>query len=411
MRVWKICSIKEYKPIKICILSRLNQLALKNTGAAVRIYYLAKNLLALGHEVHIIIPGVRRSTTRIDGIIIHRINCLFPCRFLKFLCNLFRIISPNSLSFFDPSFTLRARHIILKSDVIQIEGSVEGSLISIVLRKIFRRGVVIDAHDTFQALRVGHSSFIRKSLEVFAEKISYKYANLILTVSEKEKGRLTKHGVCRDKIEIVPNGVDVNAFSRSFNSRDHHFHERSLKEIYKIIFVGNMEYLPNWESVQVIVSQIAPKVLSKVDNVKFLIVGRLPKKAKFIKCDSPNIVFTGVVKDVSRFLADSDVAIAPLLHGSGTRLKILEYFSYGLPVISTSVGVEGLDVKDELNVLIEDVIDNFALKIIDLIKNRKLSTELGKSARELVVKKYDWKQIAKQLENIYHSFIARNNSH
>jgi len=122
------------------------------------------------------------------------------------------------------------------------------------------------------------------------------------------------------------------------------------------------------------------------------------------------LTFSGVVENVAELLNASDIAIAPLLHGSGTRLKILEYFSCGLPVVSTTVGVEGLDIKSQVNVLIEDDMNEFALKVTKLLKDRALSMRLGKAARELVLNKYDWKNIAGKLDMIYHNLLFGTNN-
>jgi glycosyltransferase involved in cell wall biosynthesis len=131
-------------------------------------------------------------------------------------------------------------------------------------------------------------------------------------------------------------------------------------------------------------------------------VGRIPANMEF-----PNLTFTGVVNNVAEFLAASDVAVAPIFHGSGTRLKVLEYFSCGLPVVSTTVGVEGLNVKNGVHVLVEDNMDRFAMALIKLLKDRELATELGKTARELVVNNYDWKKIVTQLSKAYRNLLLR----
>jgi glycosyltransferase involved in cell wall biosynthesis len=101
----------------------------------------------------------------------------------------------------------------------------------------------------------------------------------------------------------------------------------------------------------------------------------------------------------------SDVAIAPLFHGSGTRLKILEYFSCSFPVVSTTVGVEGLDVKSGIHALVEDNMDTFAIGVIKLLKDRELAIRLGKTARELVVNNYDWKEVTMHLSKAYHNLL------
>jgi len=383
--------------VKICFLGCLDDLLLKNTGASIRIYNLAKSLAELGHEVHIVIPGCKETFEWTDKVIVHRISGLLPYRVLRFISRLVGVSKASSLFLYDFSFILRSRHIILNSDIIQTEGSVSSALITLFVKGVFKKPIIVDCHDTFQALRIKYQNTLRKILEIFLEKITYKYAKLILTVSERDKEFLMKYGVRQDRIVVIPNGVDTKAFTPSLNTTKIEARYK-LKDFYKVIFVGNMEYLPNQEAANLITTHIAPKVLSLIGNVKFLIVGRAPSE---LRTNSSDVVFTGVVEDVAEFLAVSDVAIAPLFQGSGTRLKILEYFSCGLPVVSTSIGAEGLDVKNGVNILIEDDMDKFATKIIDLLMNKELRIRLGKAAREFVTKKYDWRIIGKRLYAVY----------
>ena len=105
-------------------------------------------------------------------------------------------------------------------------------------------------------------------------------------------------------------------------------------------------------------------------------------------------------------LSFSDVAVAPLFQGSGTRLKILEYFSCRLPVVSTSIGAEGIDIKDGVNIFIEDDVDRFALRIIELLEDRQLSSVVGTAARELAKTTYDWKYIVQKLENDFYNLLS-----
>jgi len=389
--------------VKICFLGCLDDLLLKNTGGSIRIYNLAKSLAELGHEVHIVIPGCKETFEWTDKVIVHSVSGLLPYRVLKFISRLVSVSKATSLFLYDLSFILRSRHIIFNSDIIQTEGSVSSALITLFVKGLFKKPIIVDCHDTLQALRIKYQNTLRKILEIFLEKITYKYAKLILTVSERDKEFLMKYGVRQDRILVIPNGVDTKAFPPSLNTTKIKVCYK-LKDFYKVIFVGNMEYLPNQDAANLITTHIAPKVLSRIGNVKFLIVGRAPPE---LRTNSSNVVFTGVVEDVAEFLAVSDVAIAPLFQGSGTRLKILEYFSCGLPVVSTSIGAEGLDVKNGVNILIEDDMDKFATEIIDLLMNEELRIRLGKAAREFVTKKYDWRIIGKQLDTVYR-LIDRN---
>jgi len=378
------------RALKICILSSFEDLLLKDTGSSVRIYQLAKGLASLNNDVHVVLPGLKFADKRIDKMTIHSARGALPKGFFRAICRLVGISRPTSLYFYDLSFIVRIAPVILQSDVVQIEQQTAGGLLIPMISWIWKKPLVLDCHDVFQALKVRHVSRVRRILETFLERIAYRYATLILTVSETEKASLTSYGVGITPIDIVPNGVDTNVFAKAIVKTD--VKDRyGLRDSSTIIFVGNMEYLPNMEALKLIETRIAP-VVRGLSKTKFLIVGRSPSKKV-----SNGIIFTGVVDNVAEYLAASDVAIAPLLHGSGTRLKILEYFSSGLAVVSTSVGVEGLDVKNGIHAIVEDDIDAFALRIMELLNDKELSMRLGGAAKSLVNEKYDWKTIAGHL--------------
>ena len=159
-----------------------------------------------------------------------------------------------------------------------------------------------------------------------------------------------------------------------------------------------MEYFPNQEAVQNITSKIVPTLNDILSSTVFIIVGRCPDS---VRKNHKNIIFTGVVENVVDYLNISNVAIAPLLSGSGTRLKVLEYFACGLPVVSTKVGVEGLSIENEVHLLIEDDMDVFAHKIKRLLTDNELSKMLGINARNFVVENYTWTKICNKLNDAY----------
>jgi glycosyltransferase involved in cell wall biosynthesis len=391
--------------MKVCILSAFEDSLSRSTGYSVRIYNLAAGLAELGDEVHIIIPKFNVRTEKFDALNVHKIRGFLPKKVLSTLSRLFGVTKSTSLYFYDPIFILRASEIIRQADVVQIEQQPAGGLFVPIITKVWKKPVVADCHDVFQSLRVEHAKRIRRILEIFLETITYRFADVLLTVSEKEKELLVSYGIKQREIKVIANGVDTEQFNNSTVDVSRVKKRYGLENCRVVIFVGNMEYLPNREAVEFIASKVAPKVQKEINNTKFLIVGRTASKMEL-----PNLTFTGVVKNVAELLAASDVAIAPLFHGSGTRLKILEYFSCGLPVVSTTVGVEGLQVEKGVHVLIEDDMDEFANKVVELLKDKALSTRLGRAARELVVNRYDWKKIAKQLNIVYHNLIFGTNT-
>jgi glycosyltransferase involved in cell wall biosynthesis len=370
-----------------------------NTGYSVRICNLARGLARQGNEVQVILPSYKPRSEEVEGLKIIRIRGILPRKLLELLGKIVEIEKPTSLYFFDPIFIFKAYKIVQQCDIVQLEQQTTGVLFAIIVSLVCKKPLVVDCHDVLQSLRVKISGGMRRFLETFCERITYRFSNLILTVSEEEKKLLINYGISEDKIRVVPNGVDVNYFNVKIDAS--HVKEQYGLNHRVVVFVGNMEYAPNKEAAQLIVSRIAPLVKRRIKDTKFLVVGRT--QTKF---NSSDIVFTGVIDNVAEVLRASDVAIAPLLHGSGTRLKILEYFSCGLPVVSTTIGVKGLPVKNGLHLLVEDDPARFASKIVDLLNNKELSVKLGEQARTLVVNKYDWTKITRDLHSLYQRLLA-----
>jgi glycosyltransferase involved in cell wall biosynthesis len=383
--------------LKICIISHYD-LTRRDSGGPVRTYHLAKGLAAEDHAVNVIIPGGSETLDLEGGIKVTKISGFFPLSLLRFFSVLLGVERAASLYLYDPSFLLRALPAILESDVIQIDAPVSGgAFITFILTKVFGKPVVIDSHDVFQALRIEYTNILRKAIEIPMEKMAYRSSKLILTVSEMDKNLLIRYGTREDKIVVFPNGVDPSVFALSADAEEHVKSRNELENFLTVVFVGNMEYSPNEEAVDFIAEKLAPRILDKIYNVRFLMVGKKPRKLPL----ASGLVFTGVVKDVVPYLVTSDVAVAPLLRGSGSRLKVLEYLSCGLPVVSTSVGVEGLNVENGVNVLIEDDLDEFHAKVIELLRDENLRASLGRSGRDLIVREYDWRAIGKRLSATY----------
>lgn len=392
--------------MKICILSSFEDSLSKDTGYSVRIYNLAKNLSKLGNKVFLIIPGLNTAVQRVDGIVVYTIKGSLPKWLLRILGRLLGITKVTASYFHDPAFIMKASKIARYCDVVQIEQQSTGVPFAIIANKIWRKPVVADCHDVWQALRVKHISALRKKLETLNEKVFYKFVNIILTVSEEER-ELLRSCLLNAHIEVIPNGVDISEFNnkKAAASASEIRRRYGLDGYHVVTFVGNLEYLPNLEAVKLIAFKIAPLVKKEMSKVKFLIVGRTGRIAE--KVNAQDVIFTGTVDDVAEVLMVSDVAIAPLLKGSGTRLKILEYFSCALPVVSTSVGVGGLKVENNVHALITDDPEDFSSMIVRLLKNSEFALKLGQSARQFVSSNYEWAFISKKLNIIYEKLMEK----
>lgn len=367
----------------------------KDKGASVRIYNLAKSLVSIGHNVSMVLPKYKPTSDFVEGVAVYGLNGLWPEAVLRILKRLLGIKRSSALYFYDFLFAIRVSHLVHEADIVQIEQQSSGGLLIPFIRKVLKRRVVIDCHDVFQALRIKHTSILRRMLETFLEKLAYKNADLLLTVSQFEKNYLISLGFRKHTIEVIPNGVDTKSFKKSTEQNEAR-RRFGLSGCQVVVFVGNLEYLPNREAIQLLSSEIAPKVFEVIKDVKFLVVGRLKNTMEL-----PRLTFTGFVDKINDILNVSDVAVAPLLQGSGTRLKILEYLSCAVPVVTTSIGVEGLNVTNGVNVMIEDDVDRFSMRIIELLRDENLRKTVGNAGRKLVVSEYDWLNVVRKLDTVY----------
>lgn len=261
---------------------------------------------------------------------------------------------------------------------------------------------IMDAHNVeYDNLRrmakVKHNPFRRFYYRHESEKLKYdeiaicKKQDAIFTTSERDK-KLFQKDVPEVPKFVIPNGVDLDQFQPSDIS----------PEPNTLVFVGMMTYVPNYDGVSYFLDEIFPRILSAIPDTKIYIVGKNPP-ASIRNQANDNIVVTGFVEDVRPYIDKSTVYVVPLRMGGGTRLKIVEALAMRKPIVTTSIGCEGIDVKDRENVLIADRPKAFAKSVIELLRDRKLANRLIRNGYELVCEKYGWTSIGIKLDEAYKS--------
>lgn len=219
--------------------------------------------------------------------------------------------------------------------------------------------------------------------EIFACKLF----NRVITVSEEDKSFLAKF-IDKDKISIVPNGVDIEYFKPQTTNR------KPLTEG-ALVFTGSMDWLPNIDAMKYFCKDILPLIWKRERDLKLYIVGRnAPKDIIALVEKDERIIVTGSVEDVRPYTKKAKVFVVPLRIGGGTRLKILEAMAMGKPVVSTSIGCEGLEVMNKKNIIIADSPDKFAGQVMTLLNNKMMGEDIGRQGRQLVEEKYSWSIIS-----------------
>ena len=217
------------------------------------------------------------------------------------------------------------------------------------------------------------------------EKIADEFDSLFIC-SEIDKQFLQKRDIQAD-IKILNNGIDT----KYFDGIDTDFEKN------RIIFTGNMPYRANYDAVLYFVKSIFPLIRAKIPDAKFYIVGQNPpRKIKKLACH--NIIVTGFVPDIKLEYLKSAVNVAPMRFGAGTLNKVLESISLGVPVVTTSIAVEGL--PDELNkfVFIADSPDQFADRVVEIMKYRNFKNELLIEGKSVIRKLLSWENIVTEFE-------------
>jgi glycosyltransferase involved in cell wall biosynthesis len=157
-----------------------------------------------------------------------------------------------------------------------------------------------------------------------------------------------------------------------------------------IVFSGNMEYHPNVSAVGFFRAEVWPLLRERWPGLVWRLIGRNPQAVARYTAGDPRIEVAGPVEDAVRELARAKVAVVPLLAGSGTRFKILEAWAAGLPVVSTTIGAEGLPARDGVNLLLADTGPRFAEAVSRLLESAALREKLGMSGRLLVENDFTW---------------------
>ncbi|MCL4486518.1 MAG: glycosyltransferase family 4 protein [Chloroflexi bacterium] len=209
---------------------------------------------------------------------------------------------------------------------------------------------------------------------------------LVVTVSRNDSAAIKRmhHGA---RVICVPNGVDTGALTPAGSPRGN-----------GVLFIGNWIYAPNADGLWHFYENIWPRIRSRLD-AQFLVVGRHPPAsfAKAVRQDS-SVRIAADVPDVRPYYAQARVSVVPLLNGEGTRLKILEAFALGVPVVSTTVGCEGLDVTNGETLIVADDPQRFAEAVVDLFHDPSRSKAVAGNARALAESRYDWEVVTRDLQ-------------
>jgi len=232
-------------------------------------------------------------------------------------------------------------------------------------------------------LKKAYLNYLASSLKKYEIKILSKIDGIATISKEDTKKYVT---VTPDvKITTVPFGIDLTNYTPIF---------KLPSSCLKFFHIGSMDWTPNTEAIEWFLKFVWPKLTSK--NIELHLAGKNMPNSLLNLIDQ-QIINHGLVKSATEFIGNHDIMIVPLFSGGGMRIKIIEAMAMGKTVISTTIGLEGINATHQKNVLIANSKDQFILEINQLIEHPKLAIEIGKNARLFVEKEHNNDQLVKSL--------------
>lgn len=225
----------------------------------------------------------------------------------------------------------------------------------------------------------------------------------VIAVSERDAQAFRQQYGLR-AVDAIPTGVDLNFYA--YRAPD------PAPSPPTVVFLGAMDWQANIDGVTRFLREVWPLVLAKRPDVHFRIVGRRPPAAlAALAASLPNVSLTGFVDDVRPHVQGSCAFVIPLDVGGGTRIKAFEAMAMGCPVVSTAIGIEGLDADPERHFLLRDGSAEMAAAVLSLVEQPALRERLSQAARQLVEERFGHQAVAQVFERIcleqWHRSTAR----
>ena len=218
----------------------------------------------------------------------------------------------------------------------------------------------------------------------------------VLTLTSQEREGLLHYSPGLN-IDVVPHGTDTEKFVPVSPE------EQEMS----IAFLGNYPHEPNRDAVMYFIKEMWPRIKKMLPGIKFYIIGRGPTPDILAEAQrDPDIIVTGKVEDVRDYLKKVKVFVAPLRLGKGFRGKILEAMAMGIPVVTTSLGAEGIPVDDMNNIVIANDSDTFVERTIKLFKDNELYTRIRRNSRTLMETKFSWQKGVEILEQVLEKVVS-----
>lgn len=318
------------------------------------------------------------------------VDCDTSVRPLRMISNLLFSRAPYVAERFNIKAFHRALHTLLKEesfDIIQFEGP----YLSFYLKQIRKESnarISLRAHNAEHliwrrmALRQGsplkrwYLATLARRLYNFEMKLA-NHVDFLIPISEQDASYFSEQG-SHTPMLAIPTGLNLKEYPLSTPPSEP-----------TLFFIGALDWLPNQEGLEWFLNHVFGLLIAEVPEIRFHVAGRNAPSSFRKKLLQPNITFHGEVEDARSFMQSYRVMVAPLLSGSGIRIKILEAMALGRAVVTTTTGMEGIAAKDLQTIRVGDDPQSFKISILELIKDLNEPADKVNEAREFISREYD----------------------
>ena len=365
-------------------------------------------LLEAGHQVKILAINSEKFNVKESDIPdeykqktgIELIDVDLRVKPMKAFANLFSKKSYHVERFISMEFKERLAEVLDKElfDVVQLEMLYMTPYVD-TIREHSKAMIVLRAHnvehkiweriakETRFFVKRWYINHLAKTLKAY-ELSALETVDGIAAITRKDAAFFRKY--CSKPIIDIPYGVYPEEFTPKYE----------IEGKPKFYHIGSMNWMPNEEGIRWFIDEVLPKTVEKVYDFVYHLAGRnMPEWLKEMK--DPHVDVVGEVPDAKEFVANHDVAIVPLLSGSGIRIKIIESMAMGKTVITTRVGAEGILYDEEVNLIIAENKAKMVEAIRSINENPEIAVRIGKEARKLVESTYDNRKIIARLLMFY----------
>ncbi|WP_043310096.1 glycosyltransferase family 4 protein [Pseudomonas sp. ML96] len=377
-----------------------------SSGGKTRQYHLLRTMAARGHRITLLVQTkqaldeeTRQTLEPLleQLIVLPRRGLRHPLTLAAALFGPWPLLTcVNGLS---PALTLRFNALLKQRwDIIQVEHSYSFQPYARTLQQQ-GQSFILTEHNLESSLGGATYSRFPTWLAPFIsfdqwrarrwERQVFDAACRVVAVTESDAQAM--QGLTDTPVEVVVNGVDCRGFAEV----------QRAAQSQRILFVGNYEYPPNVDAVTWALDEILPRLWQTHPEARFAVAGYAMPGEWAQRWPDPRIEWHGFVDDLRTLQAESSLFLAPLRHGGGSKLKVLEALAAGLPLVSTAQGVSGLTLRDSEDYRAGESAPALATALAQLLSDSDLAKQLAIAGRNYVLQQHDWQAAANQLESVY----------